>query len=152
MAQVKMTEHLDAPIEQVFDLLIDAKRWPEWMSGGMEIKEIVGPLDRAGTRIHEASRFLGQKFESWSEIVEVERPRLLKLAGESAGMKFTGTFQLTPAGQGTDVVAESEYELPAGFLGHIADRLFLEKAMERDGRHNLENFKALVEAKVPVRA
>jgi uncharacterized membrane protein len=47
---------------------------------------------------------------------------------------------------------EVDYEVPAGFLGHIADRLFLEKAMERQMRHTAENFKALAEAKVPALA
>jgi uncharacterized membrane protein len=147
-----MSQHIEAPIEQVFELLIDAKRWPEWMSGGMEIKEITGPLDVVGTRVREESAFLGRKMESWNEVVEVERPRLLRLAGESAGMKYTGSFRLTPAGTGTEAEVESEYELPAGFLGHIADRLFMERAMERQSRHSAENFKALVEAKVAVPA
>lgn len=44
------------------------------------------------------------------------------------------------------------YELPAGLFGQLADKLFLEKAMERDLRHSTENFKALVEAKAPVLA
>ena len=67
-------------------------------------------------------------------------------------MKSVATYRLTPVGEGTDVTVEADYELPAGFLGHIADRLFIEKAMERQMRHGFENFKALAEAQVPVPA
>jgi uncharacterized membrane protein len=148
MAHVEMNAHFEAPIEQVFDLMADAKRWPEWMPNMLEVMEVTGPLDQPGTRIHEAMRFLGRRIESWDEIVEAERPRLWKYASGTEGMKSVGTFRLTPAGQGTDVAIEGDYDLPAGFLGEIADRLFVEKAMERQMRHSLENFKALVEAKV----
>lgn len=152
MAHIRLTEHISAPIEDVFDLFIDPKRWPEWMAGSTEIKEVTGPPDQVGTRIRDVSTFMGQPMESWTEVLAVERPRLYRLATEGAGMKGTGTFRLTPADDGTDVEVLTEYELPAGFLGHIADRLFIEKAMERQTRHSAENFKALAEAKVAVRA
>jgi len=150
MAHVEMTEHVEAPIEDVFELFIDVKRWPEFMPSG-EIKEVTGPLDKVGTRVHSVMQFLGRKMDSWDEIVEVERPRLLKMVSRE-GMESTATYRLTPAGEGTDVVVETDYELPAGFLGHIADRVFIEKWMERQMRHASENFKALAEAKVPVPA
>ncbi len=152
MAHVTITEHVEAPIERVFEMFTDVKRWPEWMPGGVEIKEITGPLDKAGTKVHEVSRFLGRTMESWDEVVEAERPRLWKLKTQSGGMKGSATYRLIPVGQGTDIVVEADYELPAGFLGHIADRLFLEKAMERQMRHAGENVKALIEAEVQVPA
>lgn len=152
MAHVKWTEHIEAPIEDVFELFIDVKRWPEFMPGGSEVKEVTGPLDTVGTSVRTAMHFLGRKMESWDEVVEVERPRLLKFISRGAGMESEAWYRMTPAGEGTDVEMEVDYELPAGFLGHIADRLFLEKAMERQMRHTAENFKALAEAKVAVPA
>lgn len=150
MAHVTITEHVEAPIERVFDLFIDVKRWPEFMPGGTEIKQVTGPVDTVGSKILTSTLFMGRKMESWDEIVEVARPRLLKMQSEGSGFKGTTTYRLTPAGQGTDLVVESDYEVPMGFLGHVADRLFLEKAMERQMRHAGENMKALLEAEVPV--
>jgi uncharacterized membrane protein len=152
MAHVKLTEHVDAPIERVFEMFIDVKRWPEWMPNATEIKEITGPLDKAGTKIRSVSGFLGRKLETRDEIVEAERPRLWKLASEGGGFKGTATYRLTSTDQGTDVLVEADYELPAGFLGHVADRLFMEKTMERQMRHAAENLKALIEAEVRVPA
>ena len=100
MAHVKITEHIEAPNEQVFDLFIDVKRWPEFMPSG-EIKEVTGPLDQVGTRVHSSMQFLGRKMESWDEVVEVDRPRLLKLASDEP-MKSVATYRLTPVGEGTD--------------------------------------------------
>lgn len=152
MAHRQLADHFEAPIERVFDLFLDVKRWPEWMPGLVEIKEVTGPIGGPGMRIRETSRFLGKTMESWDEIVEAERPRMVKMASESGGAKSSMTFRLTPAGRGTDIVIEFDLEMPAGFFGHIADRLFIDKAMERQGRHALENFKALVEAEVLVPA
>ena len=153
MAHVTMTEHFEAPIEQVFDLLMNIERWPEWMPGLIDVKEVTGPLDTVGTRIHEEMRLMGRKIEGWDEVVEVDRPRLWKIATpEGGGMKGTATYRLTPAGTGTNFEGEGDYELPMGVLGQVADRLFVDRAMERQMRHALENFKAIVEAKALVHA
>lgn len=150
MAHVRFAEHVEAPIERVFGLFIDIKRWPEFMPSG-EVKKVTGPVDHVGTKILSSMQFLGRKMEGWDEVVEVERPNLLTFASKEP-MEYAATYRMTPAGQGTDVVIEVDYELPAGFLGHIADRLFVEKAMERQMRHAAENFKALVEAEALVPA
>ena len=122
MAHVRITEHIEAPIEHVFELFIDVKRWPEFMPGGAEIKEVTGPLDEVGTRILSAGRFLGRKMEGWDEIVEIERPSLVKLAAEEP-MKYVATYRLTQVGEGTDIVIETDYEVPVGFLGVVAWRI-----------------------------
>jgi uncharacterized membrane protein len=60
---------------------------------------------------------------------------------------------LTPAEDGgADVETVLEYELPLGVFGQLADKLFLERTMQRNVRHSYENFRALVEAKAPVLA
>jgi uncharacterized membrane protein len=151
MTTVRMTAHYDAPIDRVWELGTDFMRYPEWNVSYPEVKEVTGPIDKVGTRVHSVTKVLGLRMEGWGEIVEVDKPRLLKTIGSSTeGGKLTVIYRLTPAGEGTDFEIESEYELPAGFLGHIADKVFIEKAVERDLKHSIENFKALVEAKQPV--
>ncbi len=95
---------------------------------------------------------LGRKLEGRGEVAEVEKPKLLKITGTSTqGGSLTALYHFTPVGiAGTDVEMEIDYVLPAGFLGQIADKLFIEKSVERDLRHSIENFKALVELKTPV--
>jgi uncharacterized membrane protein len=51
-----------------------------------------------------------------------------------------------PPGTGTDSRLELDYDLPGGFVGGIADKLFVERAIERDAKHSAENFKAICEA------
>jgi len=50
MAHLRMTAHYDAPIEHVFELAVDYKRYPEWNASCEEVMEVVGPPDRSARR------------------------------------------------------------------------------------------------------
>lgn len=153
MAVLQITEHFDAPPERVWQLGSDFKRYPEWNVNYIEIKEVTGPVDRVGTRIHATQRILGRDIDSWGEIVEVEPLKLVKISGSSAeGGHMTLTYRFTPKAGGADVETTLDYHLPMGIFGKLADKLFLERTVERDVRHSYENFKALIEAKTPVPA
>ena len=150
MPHLTMTTHFDAPIERVAELGSDFKRYPEWNVTYREIKEITPEPVRLGTRVHAVAVILGQRTEGWAEVVEFEPPRLMKMTGTSVDQgKVTTTYRSTPVPSGTDMVIEMDYEVP-GILRKVADKLFVEKAIERDLKHSIENFKALVEAPVAV--
>jgi uncharacterized membrane protein len=147
-----MTAHFDAPIEQVFALAIDRARLPEWNVSYVEAPEMDGPADKKGTHIHGTIKVLGRKMEGTAEVVEVDPPRLYRTEATDADKKLSVTYRFTPANGGTDAELVSDYEVPAGVFGKVVDRVFIERSVERDLRHSLENFKALVEAKVLVPA
>jgi uncharacterized membrane protein len=147
-----MTAHYDAPIERVFELAVDYKRYPEWNVAYEEMLEVDGPPDQVGTKMHGVIRVLGRKMEGWGEVTEVDRPGFLKITSLRSDGSLITTYRFTPAPSGTDAVLEIDYELPAGVFGKIADKLFVERSIERDLRHSLENFKAFVEAKEPLLA
>lgn len=152
MTHVRETAHFHAPIERVFDLAIDYARYPEWSVQYEEVNEISGPPDEVGTRFHGVIKLLGRKMEGWGEVMEVERPRFLRIAGQGSGGSTMTVYRFTEAGTGTDAEAEIEYQLPAGLFGKVADKLFVERSIERALRHSLENFGAFVEEKVPLPA
>jgi len=150
MGHIRIRSHYEAPIEHVFELALDVKRTPEWDVSFHEIKNIKGSPDHVGTTFDTVMKVLGRPIEGHMQVTEVERPRLVTMVGSApGGGKLTWTTRYTPAGTGTDAEMEVDYELPAGFLGEMADKLFAERAIERDMRHSDENFKVLVEAKVP---
>ena len=152
MTHLRMTAHFDAPIERVFELATDYRRYPEWNVAYEEVTEISGPADEVGTRFHGVMRILGRRMEGWGEITEVDRPRYLKIAGKGSGGTTTTVYRFTPVGSGTDTELEIDYELPAGLFGKVADKLFVERSVERALRHSLENFTAFVEENVPLPA
>ena len=149
MAHITKSGHYDAPIERVFALATDFERYPQWNVNYTEIKEVSGPVV-IGTKVTGVMQFMGRQLEGTGEVVAVEPPHLIRLVGaRPEGGRTDTTYRFTPVETGTDYVIDIEYELPSGIIGQIADRLFVERAVERDLQHSIENFTALLELEVP---
>ncbi len=112
MAHLRMTTHYEAPIEDVFELAVDYKRYPEWNTSYEEVKEVVGPPDQVGSKMHGVMKLLGRKLEGWGEVTEVERPRLLKIDGSGSGGTVTTAYHFSPTETGTDAELQVDYQLP----------------------------------------
>lgn len=153
MGHILQTGHVDAPPEKAFALAIDAERLPEWNSSITEVRDISGSLDQVGASYVSVLKLGGRPLEGRWEVSRVESPRLLEYTGTApGGGRATATNRFEPAGGGTDVSIEIDYELPGGFVGGLADKLFVERSIERDVKHSVENFKAICEAEVQVPA
>lgn len=153
MGHVRQMGHVEAPPERAFALTIDATRDPEWNSSVVEVRDVTGLLDTVGASYTAVLKLGGRRLETRWEVTKVEKPRLLEFAGSAPGgghAASTTTFE--PASGGTDITVEVDYELPGGFVGGLADKLFVERAIERDIKHSIENFKAICEAEVGVPA
>jgi len=153
MGHVREKLHISAPIEVCWDLGSDANRILEWQVGVLEVKGITGRLDRVGASYSPVLSIAGRKIDSRWEVTKVDKPRLVELTGTApGGGKAKSSTWLEPSGDGTDLTFEIDYDLPGGVVSDIADKLFMERAVERQIRHSNENFKALCEAKVPAHA
>ena len=153
MGHILQTGHVDASPDRAFALALDAARIPEWNSSVIEVKEVSGSLDQVGSSYVSVLKLGGRRLEGRWEVSRVEAPRLLEFTGSApGGGRATATNRFESAGGGTDVTIEIDYELPGGFVGGMADKLFVERAIERDVKHSVENFKAICEAEVQVPA
>jgi uncharacterized membrane protein len=153
MGHILQTGHVDASPDRAFALALDAARIPEWNSSVIEVKEVTGSLDQVGSSYVSVLKLGGRRLEGRWEVSRVEAPRLLEFTGSApGGGRATATNRFESAGDGTDLTIEIEYELPGGFVGGMADKLFVERATERDVKHSVENFKAICEAEVQVPA
>ena len=152
MGHVRQMIHIDAPPAAAHAFLTDAARIAEWNSSVMEVKDVQGPLDTVGASYTAILKLGGRQLETRWETTRVEGQRLAEfVASSAAGGSATSTTTLEPADRGTDLMLEVDYELPGGFVGGMADKLFVERAIERDIKHSLENVKAICESesKVP---
>ena len=138
---VQKTATIDAPVEQVFDLLVNPDKLPRVMDHVEEVARIddthyhwtvIGP---AGTPL------------SWdSEITRIVPNELLAWrSGPGAAVKNTGVvqFEATENG-GTRVQIRMNYLPPGGFVGHTIAEL-----LDADPKHvldqDLSRLKSLVE-------
>jgi len=147
MGSIRQTSHIDVPPEQVFALAIDAKRVAEWNASVIETKDVTGSLDQVGASYTAVLKIGGRHLESRWQVSRVEQPGLLEITGTApGGGRVTALNRFESADSGTDSSLELDYDLPGGFVGGIADKLFVERAIERDAKHSAENFKAICEA------
>jgi uncharacterized membrane protein len=153
MGHVRETLHIDAPPDRVWALGTDPSRYPEWQAGLVEVRDISGPLDRVGSKYTAVYQVMGRRLEGTTEVTKLEPGKLIEERGSIVGGgPAVSTIRIEPLSGGTDMTFELDYELPGGLIGDIANKLFMERAIERQIRHSNENFKALAEAKVGVTA
>lgn len=147
MPKVSEEVHIDAPPERVWDVITDPQRIPEYNVTIVEVTEASGRLDEVGARYTAVAKIYGRRLEGTWETTEVLPGRRLVARGSTPGGGQASVIStVEPADGGTRAGVEIEYELPAGFLGAVANKLFVERAVERDVRHSGENLKALAES------
>jgi uncharacterized membrane protein len=151
MGHVRLTQHIDAPIDHVWNVGASCERIPEWNVNVIEVRDCPGRLDQVGARVTTVVRVFGRKIDGSLETTMVDKPRsyTLQLGGAGgATSSINGTY--TEADGGTDATVEQEYDLPMGLFAGVAEKL-LGGSIERDLRHSMENFKALCESTIPAR-
>ena len=152
MGHAQLSEHINAPIDHVWDLQVSCERLPEWNVNVVEVKDCPARLDTVGAKATTIGRVMGRKLEGHAETIKADKPHAFaqKLTG-AGGVTGSITASFAEAGGGTDLTVGIDYSFPAGFFGGIAEKL-LGGSIERDFKHSMENFKELCEATVPARA
>jgi uncharacterized membrane protein len=149
MGHLRLSEHINAPIDQVWELNASCERLPEWNTNIVEVRDCPDRLDRVGARVTTVARIFGRRIEGTQETTKADKPHsyALKFSG-AGGVKGTVDITNTEARGGTDGTIDVDYDLPMGLFAGVAEKL-LGGFLERDLRHSMENFKALCEATVP---
>jgi hypothetical protein len=83
MGHVRLSEHINAPIDHVWEILASCERLPEWNSNIVEVKDCPDRLDRVGAQATTVVRVFGRKIEGTQETTRADKPYAyaLKLAG-----------------------------------------------------------------------
>lgn len=153
MGHVKVSVPINAPMELAWKLSNDLERFPDWQTQLIEIKDVIGIYPAVGSAYVSVERIGGRQFETRTAVVEADPPRRLVQTVTIPGghATFTTWFEQAPTG-GLLATFEAQYELPGGFFGTLAEKLFFDRAMERSVRHTQENMKAMIEAEALVPA
>ena len=147
MASIRREIEISAPPERVWEVLIDPERLPQYNVTIVEVHDPTGPLDEVCASYDAVAKVYRRRIEGRWEVTDVTPlRRIVQIGAGAAGAKATVNGTIEPSGDGTRAAVEVDYQLPAGFLGEVANKLFVERSVERDVRNTLENLKALVES------
>lgn len=138
---------IDASPGDVFDVLADLDRLPNWSTITVETHDTPSPPLEPGQTFRQTLRVLGRNIEATWRVESVERPsRLMYDATGPHGAKLRMQQRLRDTGGATQVELEIDYELPGGILGDVLDAAYVERRNEREAEHSLHNLKDFVEA------
>jgi uncharacterized protein YndB with AHSA1/START domain len=144
MGHYRFTAHADAPREDVFDLWVNVDRWPEWIEGLTRVTDVSGPIDQAGTTY---TAWFG-RMRSPSEMLEVERPRLVKTRFGSKLLRGVTQATFETKGTGTEITQEFWTQ---GVVPAIAGRIFAMGSYRGSFRGELNSFVRLAESEAQPR-
>ncbi len=138
---------IDAPIQKVWDAVMDASRLGEWVTIHRAIRNAPeGPL-QPGATMEQQMQVRGFRFQVHWTLVSVQEPTLAEWKGR--GPAHSGArirYVLTDNGDGaTEFEYTNEFSPPGGRLGNFASRMIVGAASEREAHNSLMRLKALLE-------
>jgi uncharacterized protein YndB with AHSA1/START domain len=132
---------IERPVDEVFAYVSEPANLPSWQPAVVEIRRPEGPL-AVGSSFGETRTFVGKRFETTVEVVELEPERTfaIRVVGGPVPIRVRHVFG--PADGGTRVTIAGEVELHGAL--RVAGRL-MAKAAEHDAGASLVRLKALLE-------
>jgi uncharacterized membrane protein len=148
MGHTHIQQHIDAPIDHVWEIACDATKTIDWATWFTSFE----PTDRlaaVGQQFHGTGRILGRDMEFEGRITEFESRSLIAMEGtQSLGHTWTWRNEFRPSGGGTDLDLTYDYDTPGALLT-LFDKVLVERAIDRNFHSSVETFHDLVVAKVP---
>ncbi len=142
MAKTVKSINIKAPVEKVFDYIIEPTNLPEIWPSLVEVKD-VQKLPSGGTRNRWVYKMAGIRLEGTSEETECV-PNQRIVSKTKGGVESTQTWMFQPEADGTKVTFEVEYTVPIPVLGKLAEAIIV-KMNDHEGELILANLKARME-------
>jgi carbon monoxide dehydrogenase subunit G len=138
--RIEHSLEISRPPEDVFAVLVDLDRLPDWQSSAIEARSD-GPLE-LGSHVHEKRRFLGRELADELEVVAFDPPRRLTLRSQGGPLRLTVDHELVPNGGGTrlTVVASGK---PGGVMKFAGP--MIERRAREEIRSDFDRLKELLE-------
>jgi uncharacterized membrane protein len=132
--KVEESIEIDRPREEVYAVIADLERGPEWQPSLVRVDAARGT---------EVRRIGGQEREARFDVTRDEPPRLFEIVSRTGPVRASARFELEPVESGTGVDFSLVLEL--GGALRLAGRMIRGRA-EHEARGNLERLKKLLEA------
>jgi carbon monoxide dehydrogenase subunit G len=140
VAKFDLTIEIARPPDDVFGLLTDIERLPEWQESAVSASTD-GEL-RVGSVIGEQRRFMGRDIETKDEVTAYDPPRRFDVKSRGAPVSYEIHHILEPSGTGTRL--RVDVDVRVGSMMRLVAQAPL-KVAERELRSDFERLKQLVE-------
>jgi uncharacterized protein YndB with AHSA1/START domain len=147
MSTVSVSTTIDAPIDDVWEVVMDPSRLKDWVTIHRDVTDVSSRPLKAGSTMQQLLSLRGVHFHVHWTLVDVDAPRRAQWDGRGpAHSRAVIRYELTDQGNGaTRFDYTNEFKAPGGVLGNVASRVIVGGVSEREADHSLARLKALLE-------
>lgn len=147
MSTVHVTTRINAPLERVWEIVMDPSRLGDWVTIHRSVKDVSSDPLRRGSTMTQCLHLRGVSFNVNWKLVDMRAPNHAEWEGLGpAHSQARIRYELQPAGDSaTAFEYVNEFHPPGGRLGLVASRVIVGAASEREAERSLERLKALAE-------
>jgi len=144
---------IDAPREDVYDLVLDPGHLDEWVTIHRRVNARDAGPPREGYEMDQTLCLRGANFKVHWTLTEADRPDRATWEGRGPAHSYARTSYALKSVDGgkTRFEYENEFKPPGGFIGAAASRMLIGGVPEREAKYSLRRLKALIEDGRPER-
>jgi hypothetical protein len=127
----RISASLVVPVRPEAAFRIYVERFAEWQTAvRLRPRELTPAY--AGSEWVATWEFLGRRIEGTFRVVEADPPHSVRFEASGTGVTLWYHTSFTLSAGGTELRAVGDYDMPDGLLPRIADRLFVERSIQRE--------------------
>ena len=147
MSSVQAEIIIDAPIERVWETIMDPERLADWVTIHKSVaKASPTPLSEGAT-MHQTMQVRGLTFKVHWELISVDAPHQAQWEGGGPARSTAMIrYQLSSQEDGQTLFRYSnEFKPPGGRLGSVAGRVIVGATSQREANNSLSRLKTMLE-------
>jgi uncharacterized protein YndB with AHSA1/START domain len=147
MSTVHAAIEINAPVERVWEAIMDPHRLGDWVTIHRQVRDVSDVPLIKGSTMEQVLHMRGINFHVHWKLVEVSPPNHAEWEGRGpAHSRARIRYELSRDGDGpTSFDYTNEFTPPGGLLGSVASRIVVGAASEREAHNSLERLKELLE-------
>ncbi len=143
---VRTSIHIPASPQEVWDVVMDPRRFGDWVTIHRRVGEVTHDPLEVGAEIEQTLCLRGASFKVRWTVVEYEAPYHAVMEGKGpARSRARAIDDLADEDGGTRFDYTNEFHPPFGPLGAAANRVLVGGVSEREAQASLRKLKALFE-------
>ncbi len=143
MSRVEKSAVINSDPEKIIEYIADVANHPAFIGPLKAVSNVRGDSKQLGTTWDWTFVMAGVEFSGQAETVKYVRARQFSYRTTS-GITSTFNYSAEPAGKGTRVSVDVEYDVPRSLLGKMQASV-VEKLNDAEGVRAVENLKAILD-------
>lgn len=147
MARIEVSTHIEAPVSQVWDVLVDWEGQARWMHDARSVTVLSAHREGTGVVLRCVTDIAGLLVNDDMAVTEWVAQERIGVAHLGMIIRGVGAFELSPTHAGTHFTWWEEVEAPLGGLGEALAQALVAPLVTRVFRRSLAGLKRVAESR-----